>query len=112
MDDTKDQNVMSFMMQLVQERHGDEVDLTLLNSESDRLYNKFGDDLVKYFEPQLTEDQKVKFDEMVSKGSDQDAMMNFLMDNISDLEEQIMNVLIAFREDYLAGKMDIQGENQ
>lgn len=104
----KDQNVLSFMMQLVQEKHGDEIEISFLNSESDRLYSKFGDSLVGYFEPQLEPEQKKKFDEMIARGASQDEMMNFLIDAIPDLEEQIMNVLIQFREDYTSGKMDQQ----
>ena len=97
----KDQNVLSFMMQLVQEKHGDDSGMAFLNTESDRLYNSFGDNLVKYFEPQLYEEQKTKFDELISSAQSQDKMLEFLLDAIPNLEEQIMEVLIKFREDYL-----------
>lgn len=97
----KDQNVLSFMMQLVQEKYGDDVDISFLNQESDKLYNQFGDNLVSYFEPQLSDDRKKQFDELISAGSDQSNMLNFLIESIPNLEEQIMNVLVKFREDYL-----------
>lgn len=97
----KDQNVLSFMMQLIQEKMGDEVSIEVLNAEADKLYFEFGDKLVEYFEPQLNEEQKKKFDEMIQGAKSQDDMMNFLVDNIPDLEEQIMQVLIEFRADYL-----------
>lgn len=97
----KDANVMSFMMQLVQEKHGDEIEYTFLNSESEKLYNQFGDKLVSYFEPQLSEEQKTKFDKMIADSMGQDEMLNFLVDSIPDLEEQIMQVLIEYRAEYL-----------
>lgn len=102
----KDQNVVSFMMQLIQEKHGDETDLTFLNSESDRLYDLFGDNLVNYFEPQLNEEQKIEFDNMISQNVSQDALMDFLLKSIPDLEAQIMDVLVQFRQEYLDGKLD------
>ena len=107
---SKDQNVLSFMMQLVQERYGDEVGIEFLNSESDKLYQKFGDDLVSYFEPQLNDDQKKQFDQLIAGGKGQDDMLNFLLDAIPDLEEQIMQVLIQFRAEYLGQVAEGQPE--
>jgi hypothetical protein len=111
----RDQNVLSFMMQLVQEKHGDEIEISFLNQEADRLYNLFGDKLVSFFEPQLTEDQKKQFDELIKDQKAQDEMMNFLVDSIPDLEEQIMQILIEFRESYLKeagqGQSDLQVPN-
>lgn len=37
----KDQNVVSFMMQLIQEKHGDEVDINFLNQEAIFLHLNF-----------------------------------------------------------------------
>ena len=103
--DNRDQNVLSFMMQLVQEKHGDDIQIDFLNSESDRLYNIFGDKLVSFFEPQLSEEQKKSFDQMIAANKTQDDLMNFLIESISDLEEQIMQVLVQFREEYLQNGM-------
>lgn len=99
----KDQNVFSFMMQLVQEKMGDEVDMVILESESDRLYNMFGDYLVSYFEPQLSDEQKKQFDQLVEGNEDQELVINFLQENIQDLEQQIIQLLVKFRSDYIAG---------
>lgn len=107
--DMKDQNVYSFMMQLVQEKHGDDVDAAFLADEAEILYEIFGDMLLIYFEPQLKEEQKRQFDEMVEMNSDQDDLLSFLIENISDLEDQIVNLLVKFRTDYLSGKMEEQG---
>lgn len=101
MNEQRDPNVLSFMMQLVQEKHGDGVTEEFLNDESNKLYNVFGDGLVGHFEPQLSETQKSEFDELVKNGVGQDELLNFLLQNIGDLEEQIMNILIQFRLDYL-----------
>lgn len=105
----KDQNVYSFMMQLVQEKHGDDIDAAFLTDEAESLYEIFGDMLLTYFEPQLKEEQKQQFDEMIEMNSDQDDLLSFLIENISDLEDQIVNLLVKFRTDYLSGKMEEQG---
>lgn len=103
-EEPRDQNVYSFMMQLVQEKHGDDTDYDYLEAEAGRLYDLFGDVLLNYFEPQLSEDQKVQFDQLIEAGGEGDTLMNFLTEGISNLEEQIVDVLIKFREDYVEGK--------
>lgn len=98
----KDQNVLSFMVQLVQERYGDDTEMNFLNQEADRLYDIFGNNLVAYFEPMLSDEQKVQFDQMVKQGGDQEKLLSFLVQSIPDLETRIMQVLIAFRNAYLS----------
>lgn len=102
----KDQNVLAFMMQLVQERYGDDVEIEFLNQESDRLYDDFGNNLVDYFEPMLTEEQKTSFDQLVSSSANQDQLLEFLINNIPNLEQQIIQVLTNFREEYLQAPME------
>lgn len=102
----KDQNVLAFMMQLVQERYGDDVEIDFLNQESDRLYDDFGNNLVDYFEPMLTEEQKTSFDQLVSSSANQDQLLEFLINNIPNLEQQIIQVLTNFREEYLQAPME------
>ena len=97
----KDQNVVTFMMSLVQEKYGDDVDMTFLTTESNRLYDIFGDQLVSYFEPMLSEQQKKDFDVLVSQQSNQDQLLNFLMQAIPDLENKILQVLVSFKTEYL-----------
>lgn len=98
---TKDQNVLSFMMQLVQERFGDDIEIDYLNQEADRLYDLFGNNLVSYFEPMLTDQQKLQFDQLAKQSTNQEALLGFLTQAIPDLENKIMQVLIAFRNAYL-----------
>ena len=97
----KDQNVLTFMMSLVQEKYGDDVDMGFLNTESNRLYDLFGDQLVTYFEPMLTDEQKKDFDQLVNQQSNQDQLLNFLIQAIPDLENKILQVLVAFKTEYL-----------
>lgn len=97
----KDQNVLSFMIQLVQEKHGDDVDANFLNQEANRLYDIFGNNLVSYFEPMLSEESKKQFNEMVKTNADQDQLLGFLNESIPNLEQQILQVLISFRVQYI-----------
>ena len=100
--ENKDQNVLSFMMQLVQEKYSDDIEINFLNQESNRLYDLFGNNLVRYFEPMLNEDQKAQFDRMVKDKTNQEALLAFLIQAIPDLEDKIMQVLVSFRNQYLA----------
>lgn len=97
----KDQNVLTFMMSLVQEKYGDDVDMNFLTTESNRLYDIFGDQLVSYFEPMLSEQQKKDFDQLVNQQSNQDQLLNFLVQSIPDLENKILQVLVSFKTEYL-----------
>jgi len=100
----KDQNVYSFMMQLVQEKHGDEVEMEFLNTESERLYLEFGEKLVSYFEPMLSPEQKKEFDILVEQSSPQDQILSFLSESIENLEQRIMEVLVNFKQEYLSSE--------
>lgn len=97
----KDPNVLSFMMQMVQEKHGDSTDSKFLQEESDKLYEEFGDRLVGYFEPMLTDEQKSQFDELVGQGADQEKLLEFLIGAIENLEQKILDVLMQFKTEYL-----------
>ncbi len=97
----KDPNVMSFMMQMVQEKQGDNIDSKFLEEESSRLYNEFGDKLVGYFEPMLSDDQKKQFDALVQEGADQNRLLEFLVGAIENLEQKILDVLMRFKNDYI-----------
>lgn len=108
-DQPKDQNVLSFMMELVQEKFGSEVDAEFLNQESTRLYNLFGNNLVGYFEPMLTPDQKQEFDLLVQQTDNQENLLNYLMQAIPNLEQQILQVLINFRLEYLQPQQPVTG---
>ena len=93
---------MSFMMQMVQEKHGDAVDSKFLEEESSKLYDEFGDKLVSYFEPMLTEEQKTQFDGLVQQGADQNKLLEFLIGAIENLEQKILDTLMQFKNEYMA----------
>lgn len=98
----KDQNVLSFMMQLVQQKFGDDIEIEQLNQEANNLYDEFGDRLVEYFEPLLTDEQKDQFNSLIDRGVGQDEILDFLMTSIPDLDVKIQQVLFNFRDNYLA----------
>lgn len=97
----KDANVYGFMMQMIQEKHGDDIDADFLNTEAERLYLEFGDGLVDYFEPMLTSDQKREFDGLVEGGADKESILVFLTDSITDLEDKIIDVLMQYKDNYM-----------
>jgi len=103
----KDQNVLSFMKSLVQEKYGDDSELEFLDQEADRLYELFGNNLVQYFEPMLTVEQRTQFAEL-DKGrtnrEDQEPLLAFLLQSIPDLETQILQVLVNFKNQYLTAQ--------
>jgi hypothetical protein len=101
----RDQNVMSFMMQLVQEKFGDDVELNFMNQESERLYNLFGNNLVSFFEPMLTDEQKTQFSALYSQNSDQEALLAFLIQSIPDLEMKMLQILVDFKNAYLTNRI-------
>jgi hypothetical protein len=98
----KDPNVMSFMMQVVQEKHGDNVDSKFLKEEASKLYDEFGDKLVSYFEPMLSEEQKTQFDQLVQQGVDQNKLLEFLIGAIENLEQKILDTLMQFKQEYMS----------
>lgn len=108
----KDPNVMSFMMQMVQEKHGDNIDSQFLEKESTRLYNEFGDQLVSYFEPMLTEEQKTQFDQLVQQNADQNQLLEFLIGAIDNLEQKIFDTLIRFKNSYMQQDVSSQQPSQ
>jgi hypothetical protein len=104
----KDQNVLTFMMQLVQEKYSDDVDNEFLTGEANRLYDLFGDRLVSYFEPLLSNEQKKQFDQMVEQGNNQEMLLSFLIQAIPDLETKIMQILVNFRTEYISSGKEQQ----
>jgi len=99
--EVRDENVMSFMRQIVQEKHGNQVEAGFLEAEAGKLYEEFGDNLVVYFEPMLNDSQKQEFDRLINESADQDKLLSFLMDSIENLEQKIIQVLMNFRENYI-----------
>lgn len=97
----EDQNILSFITQMIQEKHGDDVSLEFIEVEKGRLYIEFGEYLLKTFEPMLTGMQKQQFSEMVENNSDADQVQGFLFNSIENLEQKIIEALYAFKDNYL-----------
>lgn len=97
----KDRNVLSFMYQLVQERHGDDTDINFLNSEADRLYFLFGNKMVEYFASMLNDSQKAEFSQLINNRADQNQVMEYLANALPDMEGRILKILAMFRNEYL-----------
>jgi len=98
----KDPNVYGWIIGFVQKKHGNEVDSSFIEQEATRLYDSFGDFLVKQFEPMLSEEQKSQFDQIVSAGADQMKLQEFLMTSIPDITEKLMGAMDQFEQNYLA----------
>lgn len=98
----RDPNVLAFMNQAVKEKYKDqEVTQDFLKTESERLYDDFGSNLVSHFEPMLNEDQLKQFDQMLQDGATQDQLLQYLMSCIPDLMKKMEEVLLGYKENYL-----------
>lgn len=98
----RDPNVLAFMAQAVKEKYKDQqVTDEFMQTEANRLYDDFGNNLVSHFEPMLTEEQLKQFDELLQNGSTQDQLLQYLMSCIPDLTKKIEDVLVGYKEKYL-----------
>jgi hypothetical protein len=97
----RDQNVLSFMMQLVQQKYGDEVESSFLVEESNKLYDRFGEALVDYFDPLMNEEQHNEFNRLSTEEGSNSKVLEFLMREVPDLDTNIKKVLYMFKENYL-----------
>ncbi len=98
----RDPNVLAFMAQAVKEKYKDQqVTDEFMQTEANRLYDDFGNNLVSHFEPMLTEEQLKQFDELLQNGSTQDQLLQYLMSCIPDLTKKIEDVLVNYKEKYL-----------
>lgn len=98
----KDQNVYNFLISIIKEKRGEDFPYDQMTAEADVLYDELGDLLVNTFEPEMQDNQKKEFDELVSQGYAQDDLQTYLLQNIPSLEQRIQQILIDFRQKYLA----------
>lgn len=98
----KDQNVYNFLISIIKEKRGEDYPNDQMTAEADKLYDELGDLLVNTFEPEMQDNQKKEFDELVSQGYAQDDLQTYLLQNIPSLEQRIQQILIDFRQKYLA----------
>lgn len=97
----RDQNVLIFMMQLVQQKYGDDVDSNFLVNESNKLYDEFGEALVDYFSGLMSEEQEKEFGRLSDSGAPNNMVLEFLMREIPELDDKIKKVLSLFKDRYI-----------
>ena len=101
----KDQNVYNFLVQIIQEKYGTDIAWEQITPEADRLYDELGDLLVRTFEGELTDEQKEEFNRLAGPGMSPEAQQTYLLQNITNLEQRIQQILIDFRQRYLTGSI-------
>ncbi len=97
----KDPNVFTYMMQLVQQKYGDDVDSGFLEKNANDLYDKFAEELVSYFSPILSPEQKKSFDSMLENNVPEEKMVAYLFSIVDDVEGHIKQILDSFKDTYL-----------
>lgn len=98
----RDPIVLEELKDLVRFKHGKNVDENFVEQESTRLYDVFSNQLISYFEPMLSEEQKQEFDDLAGQeGTDQEGLLNFLVGAIPDLQNQVMQALKEFEANYI-----------
>ncbi len=100
----KDINVLSFLTQMIQEKHGDDASLEFLEVERERLYIEFGDFLLAKFEPLLSEEAKIEFAQISENYVNQDEVFQFLVNSIEDLETKIVDAMYEYKDNYIKEK--------
>ena len=98
----RDPNVMAFMMEAVREKNKDTgVTPEFIQSETERLYDEFGEKLVENFEPMLSDEQIKTFDQVLQNGGTQENLLEFLKGCIPNLEMRIQEFLVTYKTRYL-----------
>lgn len=104
LDIMKDSYLYSFLVEMVQEKHGDEIEIEFLESEVDHLNVDLSEKLLLYFEPMLEEALKVEFEELVQREASIGEILGFFASNISNFEEGVVDFLEHYRRRYLLQK--------
>ena len=87
----------------MREKHGEHIiDKASFRSEVEKVYKKFGDEIVIHFSEMIPEQKKRDFDQLKRDSKDSSQVLAFFMDNIDGFELKIVQFLIDFRKKYLA----------
>lgn len=100
-DNLRDDRVMNFIMQMVQEKYGSSMSEGNLTKETEMLYEMFTENLVSYFKPYISEGDSNKLNDLLKKPTDKDTLLAFLMESVDNFEQKIVQVLVDFRNSYL-----------
>lgn len=103
-DNLRDDRVMNFIKQMVQEKYGSSMSEDNLIKEVEMLYEMFTENLVSYFKPYISEEDSNRLDDLLKKTTDKDTVLAFLMESIENFEQKIVQVLVDFRNSYLKDK--------
>ena len=95
------ESVMNFIKQIVREKYGNQAEVHFVNQEVSKIYNEFGNNLVAYFKPMISDQEKLKLDKLINQSVDHEVFLAFLMDSIVNFEQKIVKFLIKFRENYI-----------
>ena len=98
----KDPNVYRFLVDAIYAKHGTGVDVSFVTQEADRLYVQLGDTLVNTFEGDLNDQQREEFNSLVAQGYKNEDLQGYLLQNITNLEQRIQEILIQFRDNYMS----------
>ena len=98
----KDQNVYNFLVQIIQEKRGNNLPWDQITTEADSLYEKLGDALVNTFEPEMSNENRDEFNNLVGQGYKQEDLQMYLLQNIPNLENRITQILENFKATYLS----------
>lgn len=101
----QNEKVMYFIKQMVQKKYGSDISQDFLNTEAEKLYNKFSEDIVSYFKPFISGEHKEDLDNLINKSGNEESVLAFLMDSIDNFEQKIVQVLLNFRNSYLNDKL-------
>ena len=93
----KNESVMGFMKQIVQEKYGDTIDANFREQEVNRIYDEFVDKLVNHFKPMVSEKGKEESAKLNGQSVDQNMLLGLLMDSVENLEQKIVSFLKIFR---------------
>ncbi|MBN1331718.1 hypothetical protein JW978_02405 [Candidatus Dojkabacteria bacterium] len=97
----KDSFIRSFLLQMVQEKHGDEAELEFIEKEVERLSYDLQEKLVAYFEPQMDSTSRAEFERLLNEGEDMNSTGQFLFGAIADLENKTIEFLDKYKSEYL-----------
>lgn len=98
----RDPAIVAYMSDAVREKNkGKQITEDFVQTEANKLYDDFGENLINTFERMLEKEQIDKFNEMLEGGATQNQLLEYTMGCIPNLEKRIEEVLLTFREKYI-----------
>lgn len=101
MNNQPEDSVLTFLSQMVREKHGSEVGGDYIQEETQKLYAQFEAGLVIYFKGLLSDEQRVVLEKRVAQPVTQTELLTFFMNSIEGFEFKIVEYIADFRKRYL-----------